>query len=185
VLHGTLPALARKLQPIVLMNARGALRLDAERAQLAQSLDQLGKVAARRRISGLAQPRQRALSAADADLEQFIQSLTLPIGQPVSEPTPQLSLRTRSHRTPESFNGGRSSTASSNAKSWRSLRIRSANFCSRAGPWIAAPALERQVPHPSRERQQRFEGLEPAAPGGRGANQAVRVALQVREVGRA
>jgi hypothetical protein len=88
------------------MNARDTFRLDAERAQLVQSLDQFGKVAARRRIYGLPQPRQRALSAADADLKQLIQSLTLPIGQPVSEPTPQLSsLRTRSHRTPESFNG--------------------------------------------------------------------------------
>jgi hypothetical protein len=69
VLHGTLPALAGKLKPIVLVNARGALRLDAERAHLTQPFDQLGKVAARRRVSGLPQPRQRALSTADADFK--------------------------------------------------------------------------------------------------------------------
>jgi hypothetical protein len=71
----------------------------------ARSLLSRSIIAARRRISGLPQPRQRALSAADADLEQLIQSLALPIGQPVSEPTPQLSLRTGSNRAPESFNG--------------------------------------------------------------------------------
>jgi hypothetical protein len=43
--------------------------------------------------------------------------------------------------------------------------------------------VERQVPHPSRERQQRLERLEPAATGGRGADEAVRIALQIRKVG--
>jgi hypothetical protein len=42
--------------------------------------------------------------------------------------------------------------------------------------------VERQVSHPGRERQQRFKGLEPAAAGGRRADEAVRVTMQIREV---
>jgi len=88
MLDRTLGALAREPQPVVLVHARGALGLDAERAHLAQALDQLGKIAAGRRIGGLPQPRQRALAATDTDLEQLIQCLALPIGQSVGEPTP-------------------------------------------------------------------------------------------------
>ena len=73
VLHGTLGAFAGELKPIVLVNPRGALGLDAASANQTQSFDQLWKIAWRGRISGLPQPRQRALSAPDADLEQLIQ----------------------------------------------------------------------------------------------------------------
>ena len=40
--------------------------------------------------------------------------------------------------------------------------------------------VERQVAHPGRERQQRFEGLE-LATGGRRADEAVRVGLQIEK----
>lgn len=73
VLHCTLSALARKLKPVVLVNPRGALGLDAESANQAQPFDQLGKVARRSGISGLPQPRQRALSAPGADFKQLIE----------------------------------------------------------------------------------------------------------------
>jgi DNA methylase len=73
VLHGTLGAFAGELKPIVLVNPHGALGLDAARANQTQAFDQLWKIACRGRISGLPQPRQRALSAPDADLEQLIQ----------------------------------------------------------------------------------------------------------------
>jgi hypothetical protein len=39
--------------------------------------------------------------------------------------------------------------------------------------------IERQVPHPGGERQQRLEGLEPPASAGRRPDEAVRVALQI------
>ena len=73
VLHGTLAALASELKPVVLVNPRGALGLDAEGANQAQSFDQLWEIASRSCISGLPQPRQRALSAPDTDLEQLIE----------------------------------------------------------------------------------------------------------------
>jgi hypothetical protein len=44
VLHRTLAALAGEFKPIVLVNSRGALGLDAERANQAQSFDQLWKL---------------------------------------------------------------------------------------------------------------------------------------------
>jgi hypothetical protein len=42
--------------------------------------------------------------------------------------------------------------------------------------------VERQIPHSGGERQQRFERLEPAAASGRRADEAVRVALQIRQI---
>jgi hypothetical protein len=53
VLHRTLAALTGEFKPMVLVNPRGALGVDAERANQAQSLDQLWKIARRRCISGL------------------------------------------------------------------------------------------------------------------------------------
>ena len=44
VLHRTLAALAGEFKPMVLVNPRGALGLDAERSNQAQSFDQLGKL---------------------------------------------------------------------------------------------------------------------------------------------
>jgi hypothetical protein len=72
VLHGTLPALAGEFEPMILVDTRGALGLDAGCANQGQSFDQLWKIARRSCISGLPQPRQRALSASDADLKQVI-----------------------------------------------------------------------------------------------------------------
>ena len=53
VLHRSLAALASEFKPIVLVNPRGALGLDAERANQDQSFDQLWKIARRSCISGL------------------------------------------------------------------------------------------------------------------------------------
>lgn len=66
-------ALASELKPVVLVNPRGALGLDAEGANEAQSFDQLWEVARRSCISGLPQPRQCALPSPDADIEQLIE----------------------------------------------------------------------------------------------------------------
>src|SRR6266446_8590746 len=69
VLHRTLAALTGEFKPMVLVNPRGALGLDAESSNQAQSFDQLWKIARRSCISSLPKPRQRALSAPDADLK--------------------------------------------------------------------------------------------------------------------
>ena len=53
VMHRTLAALAREFKPMVLVNPRGTLGLDAERSNHAQSFDQLWKIARRSCISGL------------------------------------------------------------------------------------------------------------------------------------
>jgi hypothetical protein len=53
VLHRSLAALAGEFKPVVLVNTRGALGLDAGRANQAQSFDQLWKIARRSCISGL------------------------------------------------------------------------------------------------------------------------------------
>ena len=71
-----------------LVNPRGALGLDAEGANQAQSFAQLGKIARRSGLSGLPQPRQHALSAPGADLKQLIEGLALLIGQSIGEPPP-------------------------------------------------------------------------------------------------
>jgi hypothetical protein len=47
MLHGTLAALAGDFKPMILVNPRGALGLDAERANQGQSFDQLWKIARR------------------------------------------------------------------------------------------------------------------------------------------
>src|SRR5579864_6066561 len=51
VLHRTLAALAGEFKPMVLVNPGGALGLDAERSNQAQSFDQLWKIARRSCIS--------------------------------------------------------------------------------------------------------------------------------------
>ena len=58
VLHGALSTLAGEFEPIVLVNARGALRLDAQGPNQVQSLDQLGEITARCRVGGLPVARQ-------------------------------------------------------------------------------------------------------------------------------
>jgi hypothetical protein len=73
VLHCTLAALASELQPVVLVNPRGALGLNAEGANQAQPFDQPWEIASRCRKSGLPYPSQRALSATSADLKQLIE----------------------------------------------------------------------------------------------------------------
>lgn len=73
VLYRTLAALASELKPIVLVNSRNALGLDAEGADQRQSLDQLWEIASRDCISGLPQPRDRTLSTSDSDLEQLVE----------------------------------------------------------------------------------------------------------------
>jgi hypothetical protein len=69
MLDGTLGALTGQFEPIVLVNPRGSLGLNAKGANQGQALDQFREVPGRRRIGGLPQPRQGALSAADANLE--------------------------------------------------------------------------------------------------------------------
>jgi hypothetical protein len=53
VSHCTLAALAGEFKPMILVNPRGALGLDAERSNQAQSFDQLRKIARRCCISSL------------------------------------------------------------------------------------------------------------------------------------
>ena len=53
MVHHSLAVVAGEFKPMVLVNPRGALGLDAERANQAQSFDQLWKIARRSSISGL------------------------------------------------------------------------------------------------------------------------------------
>ena len=69
------------------------LGLNAKGAYQGQALDQFREIPGRRRIRSLPQPRQRAVSAADANLEQLIQGSALLLSQTAGELAPELALR--------------------------------------------------------------------------------------------
>ena len=103
VQHGPLGTLAGEFEPIVLVNPSSTLRFDDDGPNQVQEFDQLEKIAARGRIGGLPQPRQRAVPPSDANFEQLIEGLALLFGQAVGELAPQLSLRSDTNRAAEPF----------------------------------------------------------------------------------